>query len=64
MLLAQIIASMISNVKFQRNNLPFSIEDILKGEFNWDMYEITPPWYVINICILYRLYFKQHDFLK
>ena len=41
-----------------------TIEDILKGEFNWNMYEITPPCYVINICILYRLYFKQNDFLK
>ena len=32
MLLSQIIATMISTVKFERNNLPFSIEDILKGE--------------------------------
>ena len=64
MLLSQIIATMIFTVKFKRNNLPFTIEDILKGEFNWNMYEITPPCYVINICILYRLYFKQHGFLK
>ena len=64
MLLSQIIATMISIVKFEKNNLPFPIEDILKGEFNWNMYEITPPCYVINICILYRLYFKQHGFLK
>ena len=63
MLLSQIIATMISTVKFKRNNLPFTIEDILKGEFNWNMYEITPPCYVINTCILYRLYFK-HGFLK
>ena len=64
MLLSQIIATMISTVKFERNNLPFTIEDILKGEFNWNMYEITPPCYVIDLCILYRLYFKQRDFLK
>ena len=35
MLLSQIIATMISTVKFERNNLPFTIEDILKVEFNW-----------------------------
>ena len=49
--LSQIIATMISTVKSDRNNLSFTIEDILKGEFNWNMYEITPPCYVINICI-------------
>ena len=55
MLLSQIIASMISTVKCERNNLPVTIEDILKGEFNWSMYEITPPCYAINVCILFRL---------
>ena len=64
MLLSQINATMISTVKFERNNFPFTTEDILKGEFNWNMYENTPPCYVINICILYPLYFKQHAFLK
>ena len=64
MLLSQITATVISTVKFERNDLPFTIEDILKGEFNWNMYEITPPCYVINICILYRLYLKQHGCLK
>ena len=63
-LLSQIIATMVSTVKSDRNNLSFTIEDILKGEFNWNMYEITPPCHVINICILYRWYFKQNDFLK
>ena len=63
-LLSLITATMISTVKSERNNLPFTIEDILKSEFNWNMYEITPPCYVINIYILYRLYFKQHGFLK
>ena len=61
--LSQIIATMISTVKCERNNLPFTIKDILKGEFNWNMYEITPPCYAINTCILYRLRFKQHGFL-
>ena len=37
MLLSQIIATMISTVKFERNNLAFSTEDIFKGEFNWNM---------------------------
>ena len=37
MLLSQIIAIMISTAKFERNNLPFIIENILKGEFNWNM---------------------------
>ena len=64
MLLSQTIATMIPTVKFENYNTPFTIEDILKGEFNWNLYEITPPCYVIKICILYRLYFKQHDFLK
>ena len=64
MLLSKIIATMISTVKFKINNPPFSTENILKCEFNWNMYEITPPCYAINICILYRLYFKQQDFLK
>ena len=65
MLLLEIIATMISTVKFERNNLPFTIEDILKGEFNWNMYEITPPCYVINIYIyIYRIYSKQHGFLN
>ena len=63
MLLFQIIAAMIFTVQFDRNNLPFTIEDTLKGEFNWKMYEITPPCYVIEVCILYRLHFKQNDFL-
>ena len=49
MLLLQIIATMVSAVKSEINNLLFTIEDILKGEFNWNMYEITPPCYVINI---------------
>ena len=48
MSLLQIIATMISTVNIERNNLPFTIEDILKGEFNWNMYEITPPCYAIN----------------
>ena len=52
MLLSQVIATMISTAKFERNNLPFTTEHILKGEFNWQMYEITPPCYVINICYL------------
>ena len=64
MLLSQIIGTTISTVKFERNILPFTIEDIIKGEFNLNMYEITPPCYVINISILYRLYFKQKNFLK
>ena len=64
MLLSQIIATMISTVKFERNDLPFTIGDILKGEFNWNIYEITPPCYVIDICILYRLYFKQYHCLR
>ena len=64
MLLSHIIATMISTVKFERNNLPFTIEDILKCEFNWNMYEITPPCYVIHVCILYLSYFKQRGFLK
>ena len=38
MLLSQIIATMLSTVKFERNNLPFTIRDILKGEFNWTVY--------------------------
>ena len=64
MLLSLIIAIMISTVKFERNNLPFTIEDILKGEFNLNMYGITPLCYVINICILHRLHLKEHGFLK
>ena len=36
-LFSQIIATLISTVKFERNNL--TTEDILKGEFNWNMYE-------------------------
>ena len=63
-LLSQIIATMISTVKSDRNNLSFTIEDIFKGEFNWNMYEITPPCYVINICILYRLYFNKIIFWR
>ena len=43
MLLSQIIATMISTVKFERNNLPLTIEDIFKGEFNWKMYKVTTP---------------------
>ena len=64
LLSSQIIATMISAVIFERKNLPFSIDDILKGELNWNMYEITLPCYVINTCILYRLYLKQQSFLK
>ena len=63
-LLSQIIAKMICTVKSEINNLSFTNEDIFKGEFKWNMYEITPPCYVIHICILYRLYIKQNDFLK
>ena len=56
MLLSQIIVTMISTVKFERNNRPFTIEDILKGEFNWNMYEITLPCYVIYVyCTDYIL---------
>ena len=64
MLLSQIIATMIATVKFKRNNPPFTIEDILEGECNWNMYEITPPCYVINICILYRLDLNNMVFLR
>ena len=64
MVLSQIIATMISTAKFERNNLPSTIEDIHKGEFNWNIYGIAPPCYVVNICKLYRLYFRQPNFLK
>ena len=64
MLLLQIIATMLSTVKFERSNLPFTTEDIIKGELNWSMHEITPPCYVINICILYRLYFNKMSFFR
>ena len=50
-LLSQIIATIIPTVKFERNNIPFTIDDIFKGEFNWNMFEITPPSYAINTCI-------------
>ena len=63
-LLSQIIATMVSTVKFERNNLPFTIEDILKGEYNGNMYENTPPCFAIYTCVLYRLCPKQHGFLK
>ena len=42
MLLLQIIATMQPTVKFERSNLPFTTEDIIKGELNWSMHEITP----------------------
>ena len=64
MLLSLIIAIMISTVKFERNNLPFTIAGIFKGEFNLNMYGITPLCYVINICILRRLYLTDYGFLK
>ena len=64
MLLSEIIATIISTVKFERNNFPFTIEDNIKGEFNWNMYEITPSCYAINTCILCWLCFKQLGFLK
>ena len=48
MLLSQIIATIISTVKYERNNIPFTIDDISKGEFNWNMFEITPPSYAIK----------------
>ena len=48
MLLSQIIATIISTVKYERNNIPFTIDDIFKGEFNWNMFEITPPSYAIK----------------
>ena len=62
-LLSQIIATMISTVKCEGNSLPSTIEDILKGESNWNRYEIIPPCYAINTCILYRLCFERHGFL-
>ena len=64
MLLSQIIATMISIVIFERDNPPFTIEDILKGEFNWNMYEITPPCYVINICICTDYILNNMVFLR
>ena len=64
MLLSHIIAIMISTVKFERNSLVFTIEDILKDEFNWNIYGITPPCYAINTCILYRLCFKQRTWFS
>ena len=41
MLLLQIIATMISTVKFERNSAPFTIENILQGEFNWNVWNYT-----------------------
>ena len=64
MLLSQIITTMISTVKCERHNVPFTTKDIFKGEINWNMYEITLSSYVMNVCILYRLYFKRHGFLR
>ena len=63
-MLSQIIATMISTVKFERNNLPFTIENVLKGEFNWNMHKITPPCYVINICILHDYISNNIVFLR
>ena len=64
MLLSRIITTMISTGKCERNNLPFTIEAILKGALNWNMYEISAPSNAINSCILYRLTFKEHGFLR
>ena len=64
MLLSQIIATIIYTMKFERNNLPFTNEDIIKGELNWSMYEITPPCYVINACILYDYVLNNTDFFR
>ena len=60
MLLSQIITAMISTAKFKRNNLPFAIENILKGKNNWNMYQITPPCYVIYIYIYIYIYCTDH----
>ena len=64
MLSSQIIAAIISTVKCERNSIPFTIEDVLKGEFNRNMYEITPPCYAINKCILHLLCFNSMLCLK
>ena len=53
MLSSQIIATMISTVKCEMNNLHSTIKEILKCEFNWNRSEITPPCGAINTCILY-----------
>ena len=39
---------MVSTVKFETNNLPFTIGDIIEGEFNWNMY------YVLNNMVFLR----------
>ena len=64
MLLSQIIATMISTVKFERNSFPFTIEDINKGEFNWNMYEITPQYYAIITCISSDYFLNNMVFSK
>ena len=53
----------LSNLK-EITSLPPLKTFLIQGEFNWNMYEITLPYYVINICTLYHLYSKQHGFLK
>ena len=44
-LLSLTIATITSTTNSERNNLSFTIEDILKGEFNWNMYTLQTPTY-------------------
>ena len=62
-LISPISATIIFTVKRERNNIAFTNKDNCKGEFNWNMSEITLPDSTITLCIFCRLCFGKRYFL-
>ena len=53
---------MLYTVNFKIHHIVFTIRDIFKCLFNWNIYIITPSGYVITIYVFYRLYLNNNFF--
>ena len=66
MLLSQDRITTIFTVKFEMNNIAFTIKGICEGHFNWNMDEIAPSDYAMDayLYIYIYIYFTDFDFMK
>ena len=63
MLLSQYRVTIIFTVKFKIDNIAYTIKGRFEGQSNWNMDQITPLGYAINICTLYRVWFGRKCYL-
>ena len=63
MLSSQDMFTIIFTVKFEINNIAFTIKSSFEDQSNWNMNWITLLCYAMHICLFYRLWFRWHCYL-